>query len=66
MITRRSIMPGRVSNGTVISAIALLIGILVLAAGYYSHSQLLTYIGLILIVGGVLTEAVFSTLARKS
>lgn len=50
---------------TVFSAIAMLIGVILLSYGYYGEIRSMLYTGLIMILGGVLTEIMF-TILRKS
>jgi hypothetical protein len=46
------------------SAIALLVGIVTLAFGYFQDSRLLLYAGIIITLAGVLTGLIFSILWR--
>ena len=73
MNIRRSILPVKASSRSIFSAIALFIGIVILAWGYYGGDAILIYSGIIVILGGVTTEIVFgivglpfkSTLTRR-
>ena len=44
----------------VIAAIAMLAGILSLSYGYYGNNKILLLIGIIITLGGVMTELIFS------
>jgi drug/metabolite transporter (DMT)-like permease len=48
----------RFSGRTVLAAIAMMIGVVAMAYGYYEGNNLFLYGGLILTLGGVLTETV--------
>jgi len=49
-------MRRRFSGRTVLAAIAMMIGVVAIAYGYYEGNNLFLYGGLILTLGGVLTE----------
>ena len=66
MNSRRSSLPAKVSTRTIISAIVMLIGILILAWGYYGGTNMLIYVGLILVLSGVIHEVVFGLLGQSS
>jgi uncharacterized membrane protein HdeD (DUF308 family) len=63
---RRSTLPAKVSTRTIISSIVMLVGIVILAWGYYSGTNMLVYLGLLVVLGGVIPEVAFSLLEQSS
>ena len=66
MSIRRSTLPAKVSTRSIILAVVMPIGILVLAWGYYGGINMLIYLGLTVILGGVVPEVVFGLLGQSS
>ena len=66
MTIRRSTLAAKASTRSIISAIVMLIGILILAWGYYGGINMLIYLGLTVILGGVVPEVVFGLLGQSS
>ena len=60
MNIRRSALPAKISTWSIILAIVMLIGILILGWGYYGGTNMLIYLGLIVILIGAVPEVVFS------
>lgn len=56
----------KVSQSTILSAIVMLIGILLVAIGYFNHSQSIFYSGLIVTALGVIVELIFGILKLHS
>jgi uncharacterized membrane protein HdeD (DUF308 family) len=65
MNMRRSTLPAKASTRSIVSGIVMLIGILVLAWGYYGGNNTLIYLGLIAILGGVVSEIIFGLLRES-
>ena len=66
MIIRRSTLPVKASTRSIISAIVMLIGVFILAWGYYGGANKLIGLGLVLILSGVIPEVVFGLLGQSA
>jgi hypothetical protein len=58
MVKRESMRRGKVPVRTIIAAIGMLAGIVLMGYGYFQKEQLFFYIGAALTVGGVMMEAI--------
>jgi hypothetical protein len=50
--------PGKVPTRTIVAAIAMLLGIVLIGYGYYREQHVMLYVGLVVTLGGVMTEAI--------
>jgi uncharacterized membrane protein HdeD (DUF308 family) len=66
MNIRRSSLPAKASTRTIISAIVMLVGIVILAWGYYSGTNMHIYLGLLVVLSGLIPEVAFSLLEQAS
>lgn len=66
MITRQSRLPKRVSTDILISSIIVLVGVLSILYGYYQHSKIMLYIGLIITLSGVLIGLLFVLISGET
>jgi len=65
MNIRRSTLPAKASTWSIISAIVMLIGILILAWGYYGGTNMLIGLGLMVILSGAVPQVVFGFLGQS-
>ena len=65
MNIRRSTLPAKASTRSIISAIVMLIGILILAWGYYGGTNMLIGLGLMVILSGAVPQVVFGLLGQS-
>jgi len=65
MNIRRSNLPAKASTRSIISAIVMLIGILILAWGYYGGTNMLIGLGLMVILSGLVPQVVFGLLGQS-
>ena len=59
-------MPKKVSTELILSSVALLIGILFLSFGHYDNDSVLLYVGLCIILAGVVMGMLFLFILRKT
>ena len=65
MNIRRSNLPATASTRSIISTIIMLIGILILAWGYYGGTNMLIGLGLMVILSGAVPQVVFGLLGQS-
>jgi hypothetical protein len=58
MIQQEETSSRRVPARTIVAAIAMLIGIVLMGLGYFRNEHLLLYAGLVITLGGVMTDAI--------
>jgi len=66
MIEREYTGRKKVSTRTIIAAIAMLVGVVLMAFGYFLNRQPLIYLGAATTLSGVLTEAVIGIIGGAS
>jgi hypothetical protein len=66
MIARSSTPRRKVSRRSIVAAIVMFVGILLLALGYYGGRRTFLYAGLVLFLLGVIEELLFGILLPKS
>jgi len=60
----KSMLPEKVSRRTIISAITMFVGILLVAAGYFGGLEWMLYLGLIVVLVGVMSQLVFGIMGQ--
>lgn len=65
MNIRTPLLRAKVSYQSIINAIVMLVGILLIATGYFGDLRMILYLGLIVTLVGLLLEVVFGVIGRS-
>ena len=66
MLVKQDRLPKRTATDVLVSSIIILVGVLSISYGYYHHSKIMLYIGLIITLAGVLIGLLFVLISGET